>query len=159
MQRHCEIGADIIGEGKTELMRLSRTVALQHHEKWDGTGYPKGLKNKEIHIYARIVAVADVFDALISKRPYKDAWPVDKAVENIIGESGAQFDPEVVAAFKKALPDIIDTIQEIQLISYLFKRRAGDNSRNGIFFFSGLKCTDRMDAHFRLAKNVCWKRY
>ncbi len=112
MKNHCQIGADIIGEGTTELMRASRIVAFGHHEKWNGNGYPQGLKGEEIHIYARIVAIADVFDALISSRPYKDAWEVDTAVKYIESEAGEHFDPEVVAAFIKALPDILDTVSQ-----------------------------------------------
>ncbi len=112
MKSHCEIGANIIGATKTELMIASKIVACQHHEKWNGEGYPKGLKGEDIHIYARIAAIADVFDALISKRPYKEAWEVDKTVEYISSESGSHFDPEVVNAFMKALPDILKTIEK-----------------------------------------------
>jgi len=112
MHEHCRIGADIIGEPKTELMRAARIVALEHHEKWNGEGYPRGLKGEEIHIYARVVAVADVFDALISTRPYKEAWDVEDAIEHIKSQSGSHFDPEVVKAFVKALPDIIETINK-----------------------------------------------
>jgi putative two-component system response regulator len=91
-------------------MLSSRRVAQQHHEKWDGTGYPDGLKGDGIHIYARIVAIADVFDALVSERPYKRAWEVDDAVEHIKSESEKHFDPEVVDAFIKALPQIIEVM-------------------------------------------------
>ena len=110
MKEHCRIGADIIGEGTSELMRASRIVALGHHERWNGQGYPLGIKGDDIHIYARIVAIADVFDALISSRPYKDAWEVGKAVEYIKSEAGEHFDPDVVNAFVKAFPDILDTV-------------------------------------------------
>ena len=110
MKTHCEIGAKIIGATESELMLSSRIVAQQHHEKWDGTGYPEGLAGDEIHIYARIVAIADVFDALVSERPYKKAWEVDAAVEHIKSESGKHFDPEVVDAFIKALPHIIEVM-------------------------------------------------
>ena len=74
IKTHCEIGADIIGDTETELMMASKIVAYQHHEKWNGKGYPQGLKGEDIHIYARIAAIADVFDALVSERPYKKAW-------------------------------------------------------------------------------------
>ena len=106
MKDHCRIGAEIIGDTETELMQASRIVALQHHERWNGMGYPQGLKGEDIHIYARIVAIADVFDALVSDRPYKKAWGVDEAAEYIKTEAGKHFDPEVVRAFVKALPDI-----------------------------------------------------
>jgi putative two-component system response regulator len=108
MKQHCEIGAKIIGTPESDLMLTSRIVALQHHEKWDGTGYPNGLRGEEIHIYARIVSIADVFDALVSERPYKQAWEVDEAVEYIRNEAGRQFDPEVVDAFIDAMPKIIE---------------------------------------------------
>jgi putative two-component system response regulator len=103
---HCDIGAEIIGEHNSELLKAARVVALQHHEKWDGTGYPNRLSGNAIHIFARITAVADVFDALTSKRPYKDAWSCEKAAEYIIQQSGKHFDPQVVEAFKNCLQDI-----------------------------------------------------
>jgi putative two-component system response regulator len=106
IKTHCAIGADIIGDTETELMMVSKIVAYQHHERWNGKGYPEGLKGEDIHIYARIVAIADVFDALVSPRPYKKAWEVQEAVEHIKSEAGKHFDPEVVKAFVKALPDI-----------------------------------------------------
>lgn len=106
MKSHSQIGADIIGQHENQLLQTAYIIALQHHEKWDGTGYPKGLKGEDISIYARIVTVADVFDALISDRPYKKAWDVDRAVNQIFTEEGKTFDPQVVVAFRKALPDI-----------------------------------------------------
>ena len=81
---------------------MAEQVALTHHERWDGTGY-LGLAKEEIPPAARIVAVADVFDALISARPYKEAWSVDKAVVEIVGLSGTHFDPDVIEAFQAAI--------------------------------------------------------
>ncbi len=78
---------------------MAADVALYHHEKWDGTGYPLGLCGEEIPLSARIVALADVYDALRSKRPYKDPWPNEKAMELIKSESGKHFDPVIVDAF------------------------------------------------------------
>jgi len=107
---HCAIGAKIIGEHNSELLKAARIVALQHHEKWNGKGYPNGLAGEDIHIYARITAVADVFDALTSNRPYKEAWSNEKATEFITQQSGQHFDPNVIEAFKRVLFDIY-TIQ------------------------------------------------
>lgn len=106
MKTHSDIGWQIL-EGEDELMVAAREIAISHHEKWNGTGYPKGLKGKEISVYGRITSLADVFDALTSERPYKKAWSVERAVETIKGESGISFDPDVVAAFIEALPEIL----------------------------------------------------
>lgn len=110
MERHTEFGAKIIGEHDNPLLDMARTVALTHHEKWDGTGYPQNLKGEDIPLVGRIVAIADVFDALVCKRPYKEAWPFEKAVEFIREESGRHFDPALVAAFV----DHIDEIRELK---------------------------------------------
>ena len=111
MQTHCKIGTDILGDSKMELIEASRIIAYQHHEKWNGKGYPQGLKGTEIHIYARITAVADVFDALISKRPYKEPMKVNDAIDIIKDESGQHFDPDVVEAFMKVIPNIKKIIE------------------------------------------------
>jgi len=108
MQRHTEIGAEIIGEDGSELLDMAREVARSHHEKWDGSGYPRGLKGKDIPLAARIVALADVFDALTSERPYKKAWPVEQATTLIREQSGKHFDPDLVEAFFRCLPAILD---------------------------------------------------
>lgn len=107
MRTHPQLGADILDKSTSPLIKLAYTVALYHHEKWDGTGYPYGLKGEEIPIEARIVAIADVFDALLSKRPYKEAWPIDKVVEEIKSQSNRHFDPAVVEALLNCLPDLI----------------------------------------------------
>ncbi len=106
MKQHARIGAEIIGDDSSTLLQMARRIALCHHEKWDGSGYPQGLVGKAIPIEARIIALADVFDALTSKRPYKEAWPIETTVDYIKNESGKQFDPELVAAFIQALPKI-----------------------------------------------------
>jgi putative two-component system response regulator len=108
MKTHSTIGGKIFSEGTSRIMKMSQSIALTHHEKWDGSGYPEGLKGEEIPLEGRIVAVADVFDALISQRPYKEAWPVEKSVRLIEMESGKHFDPQVAQAFKKVLPDILE---------------------------------------------------
>lgn len=107
MARHAEIGAEIIGEDGSRLLTMAREIALCHHEKWDGSGYPAGLKGKEIPIEARIVALADVFDALTSDRPYKEAWSIDEATTLIREQSGRHFDPDLVDVFFACLPEIL----------------------------------------------------
>jgi putative two-component system response regulator len=107
MRRHPQIGADIIGQHHSDLLRLSREIALAHHEKWDGSGYPGGLKHKNIPLAGRVVAIADVFDALTTKRPYKEAWNVEDAVKYIDENSGRHFDPELVPLFHEVMPEIL----------------------------------------------------
>lgn len=106
MKTHCEIGADLLSGSKSETLQLAELIALTHHEKWDGSGYPKGLKGEEIPIAGRIVAIADVFDALTSERPYKRAWTAAEAVAEIKRTSGTHFDPDVVKAFLANLEGI-----------------------------------------------------
>lgn len=108
MRNHPQIGADIIGEVDSELLRLAKSVALTHHEKWDGSGYPNKLKGEDIPLEGRIVALADVFDALTSKRPYKDAWTVDKTMALIRSESGKHFEPKLVELLEQCLPDFLE---------------------------------------------------
>jgi putative two-component system response regulator len=108
MKQHTQIGAEIIGDDKSSLLQMASRIALYHHEKWDGSGYPHGLAGEAIPLEARIVALADVFDALTSKRPYKEAWTIEDTVTYICAESGKQFDPELVAAFEIALPKMVE---------------------------------------------------
>lgn len=109
MQRHPEIGAEIIGNcGDSLLLKVAKSVSMTHHEKWDGTGYPKGLKGEEIPIEGRICALADVFDALTSKRPYKEAWSIEKAVEFIQSQKGKHFEPKLVDLLVAMLPKIVE---------------------------------------------------
>lgn len=107
MRKHPAMGAGIIGKHNNELLEMSRIVALTHHEKWDGSGYPRGKKGEEIPLEGRIVAIADVFDALTTARPYKEAWPIEKAVNLIVSEAGKHFDPALVPVFQEVLPDIL----------------------------------------------------
>lgn len=106
MQMHTEFGADILKDSASELIQTAQRIAASHHERWDGSGYPRGLKGTDIPIEARIVAVADVFDALCSERPYKTAWPVEKAFEEVLKGSGTHFDPSCVAAFRRRWQEI-----------------------------------------------------
>ena len=99
MQTHTVIGSDLFEEGRSELIQIARRIAASHHERWDGLGYPQGLVGEEIPMEARILAVADVFDALTHDRPYKQAWSVAEALGEIQAQSGSQFDPAVVEAF------------------------------------------------------------
>lgn len=108
MRQHAQIGADIIGEHDSTLLRLARSIALSHHEKWDGSGYPNGLKGEEIPLEGRIIAIADVFDALTSVRPYKPAWTVEEALELLRRESGRHFDPRLVELFMTCLPQVLE---------------------------------------------------
>ncbi|VAX31559.1 Response regulator [hydrothermal vent metagenome] len=107
MKTHTTIGGEILAGGTSELLQMAETIALTHQEKWDGSGYPKGLTGEEIPLEGRITALADVFDALTSERPYKKAWSVEKAVNLIEEESGKHFDPELAALFIKILPEIL----------------------------------------------------
>ncbi len=99
MQEHTLIGARILANPRFAILRMAESIALTHHEHWNGRGYPQGLREKEIPLSGRIVAVADVFDALTHERPYKSAWPAEKAVEEIQRLAGRQFEPRVVKAF------------------------------------------------------------
>ena len=110
MKTHTTIGAQILSNAPTELITTAHNIALNHHEKWNGSGYPNGLSGNEITLEGRIVAIADVFDALTSKRPYKEAWPVEDAVDYIREEAGEHFDPELVEVFMKNLPDFIESM-------------------------------------------------
>jgi putative two-component system response regulator len=107
MKQHTVAGADFLSGGECDLIRLGAEIARSHHERWDGTGYPQGLAGEAIPLAARIVAVADVFDALTSRRPYKPAWPVEMARWHIEGESGSHFDPACVRAFVARFPRIL----------------------------------------------------
>ena len=111
MRRHPAIGAEIIGEHPSRVLRLARSVALGHHEKWDGSGYPAGLAGDAIPLEARIVALADVFDALTSERPYKKAWAPEDAMAHIQAESGRHFDPVLVACFVPLLAQLLQVRQ------------------------------------------------
>jgi putative two-component system response regulator len=109
MQEHTTIGGRIMADSESPLLKFSETVALTHHEKWDGSGYPNGLKGEEIPQVGRIVAVADVFDALSSRRVYKGALALEESLGIIQADAGTHFDPECAAAFS----EILDEVKEI----------------------------------------------
>lgn len=108
MRHHSEYGASILGDYPHPLFQASRIIALTHHEKWNGEGYPNGLAGEDIPLFGRIVALADVFDALTTVRPYKEAWTVEAALDWIKGQSGAHFDPTLVDVFFSVLPNILE---------------------------------------------------
>jgi len=107
MQTHAEIGVKILGESPNEALTMARNIAWTHHEKFDGSGYPRGMVGEEIPVEGRIAAVADVFDALTSERPYKKAWSVEESVEFIKANSGSHFDPDYVELFVNSMGDIL----------------------------------------------------
>ncbi len=107
MQQHTVIGANILS-GTHPLMVASREIAISHHEKWDGSGYPAGLSGADIPLFGRICALVDVFDALSTKRPYKEPWPLPKVVDFIKQGKGAHFDPDLVDALIETLPEILE---------------------------------------------------
>ncbi len=108
MQRHTEIGAQILSGSDSEVIKIAEEIALTHHEKWDGSGYPRKLKGDAIPLYGRIVAIADVFDALSSRRTYKEALPEAQVLAIIQSERGRHFDPEVADAFLTATKEILE---------------------------------------------------
>lgn len=114
MKEHAQYGYDILNDSPSPLMQLGATIALTHHEKYDGSGYPNNLKDEAISIYGRIVAVADVFDALTSERPYKKAWSIDDSVGFLRENSGTHFDRSCVYAF-------LDDMNEVLRIKKQFK--------------------------------------
>ena len=108
MRKHCVVGYNILKNSKREILKAAAIVAMEHHEKWDGTGYPRKIKEKEIHIYGRITAIADVFDALGSDRCYKKAWEDEKIFEFIRNQKAKHFDPELVDLFFENIDKFIE---------------------------------------------------
>lgn len=108
MQTHTTIGHGILSRSEAPVFRMAAEVALRHHERWDGSGYPDGLAGEAIPESARIVALADVFDALTMKRPYKDAWPLPEVLDTLHEEAGSHFEPRLVKVFMDILPTILD---------------------------------------------------
>lgn len=108
MKTHTTIGAKLLANSHSSLLQLAEEIALTHHEKWNGQGYPRGLKETEIPLSGRIVAVCDVFDALTSERPYKKAWDVEPALDVLRADRNTHFDPQVVDAFFSVLPGVLE---------------------------------------------------
>jgi len=111
MQKHPLIGAEIIGDCDSDLLKMAKAVALYHHEKWDGTGYPFGLAAEQIPLEARIVALCDVFDALTSARPYKKAWSIEDTLQHIRQQKGLHFEPLLVDLLEQNLQHILEIKQ------------------------------------------------
>jgi putative two-component system response regulator len=111
MQSHATIGGDIIGRHAQGMLAMAHAVAMTHHEKWDGSGYPNGLAGEQIPLVGRIVAIADVFDALTSARPYKPEWPLEKAVEYLEQQRGKHFDAQLVDLFLAQMPALLEVKQ------------------------------------------------
>ena len=106
MERHTTIGGDLLAGSRSPLVQMGEVVARTHHERWDGTGYPAGLAGEHIPLVGRICAVADVFDALISDRPYKQAWTVDETLAEIARQRGRQFDPRIADLLLNIGPEL-----------------------------------------------------
>lgn len=111
MKAHCLIGQSILSRHHTQLLQLAANIAISHHERWNGSGYPYGLAGEEIPLEGRITAIVDVFDALTHNRPYKEAWSIEAAVAEIQAQAGQQFDPRLVEVFSKNLELILEARQ------------------------------------------------
>lgn len=112
LKMHPVIGAEILSGSNSKMMKLAETICLTHQERWDGLGYPLGLKGEQIPLAGRIVAICDVFDTLTSKRHYKKVYSIDKAMEIIESKSDTDFEPRLVEAMKRILPDLVEIIEE-----------------------------------------------
>jgi putative two-component system response regulator len=115
MQKHTIFGARILGESNFELLRVGEIIAMSHHEKWDGSGYPRSLSGEDIPLYGRICAVADVFDALTSKRPYKEAFSNEKSLEIMRAGRGSHFDPRILDVFFQDFESVAAIQKEFEL--------------------------------------------
>jgi putative two-component system response regulator len=115
MKKHTLYGARILGESTFELLRVGEIIAISHHERWDGTGYPKGLGGEDIPLYGRICAVADVFDALTSRRPYKEPFSNETSLDIIRAGRGSHFDPRILDVFLEEF-DKFENIQKEFLV-------------------------------------------
>ena len=112
MQNHVSVGAKLLSKSTSDLIRLAEKIALTHHERWDGSGYPRGLEGDAIPLVGQIVAVADVFDTLTNERPYKPAWPLGKAVEEMQRQRGRWFSPRLVNAFLEVLDEHPEVVRQ-----------------------------------------------
>jgi putative two-component system response regulator len=118
VKTHTTVGARILADGRSELMRMAEAVAQSHHECWTGGGYPLGISGEQIPLAGRITTVADVFDALTHARPYKTAWPTERAIDEIRFQSGKKFQPEVVSAFLRVVtkqPDFLQNLARLKV--------------------------------------------
>ena len=106
MRLHTTVGAEILSGSRSPIVQMAEEIAMTHHERWDGSGYPRGLQGEEIPLVGRICAVGDVFDALISARPYKRAWSIDEALGELERQAGVLLDPDLVAALVRVRDDL-----------------------------------------------------
>jgi putative two-component system response regulator len=113
MKTHSQLGYDILSRGSSSTFEMAASIALSHHEKWDGSGYPHKLKGEDIHIFARIVMIVDVFDALTSERPYKKAYPLEKTISIMAAGKGEFFDPLLLDIFFKHIDEFISIKQSM----------------------------------------------
>jgi response regulator RpfG family c-di-GMP phosphodiesterase len=125
MKTHTTVGFELLKFSKRKILKAAAIIAHQHHEKWDGAGYPRKIAGKEIHIFGRILAVADVFDALIGDRCYKKAWPLEKVVQEFKTERGRHFDPNLVDIFLQSLDDFVAVKEKyLDQFTYPEKKKA-----------------------------------
>ena len=115
MKTHAEVGYKMLNHSERPMLKTAAIVAYEHHEKWDGSGYPRGLKGEEIHLYGRITAIADVFDALGSDRIYKKAWKIEKILDLFESERGKHFDPNLVDMFVDNLEHFLAAKEDVEL--------------------------------------------
>lgn len=130
MREHVDVGARLLAKGHSKLMAMAEKVALTHHERWDGSGYPRGLVAEAIPIEGQIVAVADVFDTLINERPYKVAWPIEKAIKEIKYRRGSWFSPRIVDAFLGILSDTPDLVARLEKEAIIDAEAAGRGDKH-----------------------------
>ncbi len=114
IKRHTTLGAEILSNSASPLLQAGETIALNHHERWDGSGYPNGIRGEEIPLSARLCAIADVFDALTTPRPYKKEISVEDAWRLIAGASGTLFDPQLVQVFTDELPSLLKVKKAVE---------------------------------------------
>jgi CHASE2 domain-containing sensor protein len=129
MQTHTTIGAGILSGSTSPLLRMAEEIALTHHERWDGNGYPRGLEGEEIPVPGRICAIVDVFDALMSARTYKDAWTLDAALDELRKGRGTHFDPDLLDTFIELAPQVLRDLTDRGLVAYA--PRTGEETRVG----------------------------
>ncbi len=136
MKNHTTIGAKILVNSKAEILQLAQQIAAAHHEKWNGRGYPKGLSGEKIPLAGRIVALADTFDALTTRRPYKDPYPVEVACDILKKERGEHFDPDIVDVFLENIDEIltvkaeVDTKEIVSLSDFTWSKRDRGGEKN-----------------------------
>lgn len=123
MMQHPLIGYDLLKDSHNRFIQVGAQIALRHHERWDGSGYPDGLKGEQIPLEARIVTVADVLDALLSPRPYKQPWPLEQALEFIVTRSGSLFDPACVRALQADLPRLREICERYSQVAHRIEWR------------------------------------